>query len=294
MVFLEYNLGHYEESLDYFETALEYARKLRQVNREGHILINIGDLYLRIGEQESANHAYRKAETLISDSPGDFLRTYARLGNLKIEILSGDLSTGAQPVDSILQSIGIHERATPYETGLFERQFGEIALVKNEISTAIKHLEKAKDKLNDFVLEKSVNTAILATAHHANKEYAKAKQLLSEILTIFENADAYKHVPFLQTNYGSMLSDFQDDQEIGEEVKKLLAELNQIKAGLPRIRQNIRQSNPVLPISAPAIQIKGMGWQPKLFLDHKPVTARDWRNQQNVRELFFSASFEKK
>jgi CHAT domain-containing protein/Tfp pilus assembly protein PilF len=161
------DLGRYEESIGYLYQCLDVARALGDQPMQFTALLNVGQLYIRLGDPD-------KAEAPLLES--------LRIGR---ELKHSDLVSNPSKVAT--------------EASL--RLLGDMEIARERFQPALKYLDKVRESHPDNALAQIELLDSLAVAHQRLGEYQKAAEILQEAIPIAEKANSAAY-PLLVANLG--------------------------------------------------------------------------------------------
>jgi CHAT domain-containing protein/Tfp pilus assembly protein PilF len=161
------DLGRYEESIGYLYQCLDVARALGDQPMQFTALLNVGQLYIRLGDPD-------KAEAPLLES--------LRIGR---ELKHSDLVSNPSKVAT--------------EASL--RLLGDMEIARERFQPALKYLDQVRASHPDNALAQIELLDSLAVAHQRLGEYQKAADVLQEAIPIAEKANSGAY-PLLVANLG--------------------------------------------------------------------------------------------
>jgi CHAT domain-containing protein len=161
------DLGRYEESISYLNQCLDVARALGDQPMQFTALLNVGQLYIRLGDPD-------KAEAPLLES--------LRIGR---ELKHSDLVSNPSKVAT--------------EASL--RLLGDMEIARERFQPALKYLDQVRESHPDNAQAQIELLDSLAVAHQRLGEYQKAAEVLQEAIPIAEKANSGGY-PILVANLG--------------------------------------------------------------------------------------------
>jgi CHAT domain-containing protein/tetratricopeptide (TPR) repeat protein len=150
------DLGHYEDSISYLYQCLDVARALGDQPMQFTALLNVGQLYIRLGDPD-------KAETPLLES--------LRIGR---ELKHSDLVSDPSKVAT--------------EASL--RLLGDMEIARERFQPALKYLNQVRESQPDNAQAQIELLNSLAEVHQRLGEYQKAAEVLQEAIPIAEKANS--------------------------------------------------------------------------------------------------------
>jgi len=161
------DMGRYEESISYLNQCLDVAHELGDEPMQFTALLNVGQLYIRLGDPN-------KAEAPLLDS--------LRIGRA---LKHSDLVSNPSKVAS--------------EAAL--RVLGDMEIAREHFQDALKYLDQARDSHPDNAQEQVELLNSIATVHQRLGEFQKAEEALQDAMPIAEKANSASY-PMLVANLG--------------------------------------------------------------------------------------------
>jgi CHAT domain-containing protein len=161
------DLGRYEESISYLYQCLDVARALGDQPMQFTALLNVGQLYIRLGDPD-------KAEAPLLES--------LRIGG---ELKHSDLVNNPSKV----------------ATEMALRVLAEMEITRERFQPALKYLDQVRESHPDNAQAQIELLNGLAVVHQRLGEYQKAAEVLQEAMPIAEKADS-AYYPQLVANLG--------------------------------------------------------------------------------------------
>jgi len=161
------DMGRYEESISYLNQCLDVAHELGDEPMQFTALLNVGQLYIRLGDPD-------KAEAPLIES--------LRIGRA---LKHSDLVSNPSKVAS--------------EAAL--RVLGDMEIAREHFQDALKYLDQARESHPDSAQEQVELLNSIAVVHQRVGESQKAEEALQEAMPIAEKANSASY-PMLVANLG--------------------------------------------------------------------------------------------
>src|SRR5690348_17246095 len=161
------DMGRYEESISYLNQCLDVAHELGDEPMQFTALLNVGQLYIRLGDPN-------KAEAPLLDS--------LRIGRA---LKHSDLVSNPSKVAS--------------EAAL--RVLGDMEIAREHFQDALKYLDQARESHPDNAQEQVELLNSIAVVHQRLGEFQKAQEALQEAMSMAEKANSASY-PMLAANLG--------------------------------------------------------------------------------------------
>jgi len=276
-------MGEYELASETFENGLVCARKSRNQRTECVLLAGMGDLYCEVGEYDAAQKAYEQSEILASQLPGFFISNYLIFAHGNLRLYQGDLEATSQILK--LSQKNMKSSQSAYERGLWNLLKGRLYLVQHDLGKATSYLRDCK---TSFIqagreLETLWSTIWLTAAYHQAGQREKARAEIRDVLKTGTLPDHALLITLLQAS--PLLTDLNNDAEIGFALKVLLEKAQILRARLPAIRRVLRRHALSIEMPAAKLIVRAFG-PPDVVFKGRAVNMSDWRTQ-SVRDLFF-------
>ncbi len=281
-----HNLGDLPLAQAYFQESLNIARRTGHGPFEALALANLGEIYADLNLFNTAIEMYRQARKIAQ-------RAEQRHLILELGILESEQARANHEIEHA-QRILFSVEAIANETeavdlsGLWALEVGCLSLAKEEVSTAVVHLEKAvRDfETTGFHPKAAQAHLYLAFVHHVAEEHEEAAHHLQAASQNASKMDSlYWLIPAGRETKG-MLKKATASPEVGEFATRLIDTIEQYDHDLPRLRRLIRQQSEQVDLSQPELTIQALG-AARVRTYAEEVNRPEWSNQKAVRELFY-------
>ena len=276
--------GEYEQAILNLEEGLICARQSGQFARmEALLLASLGDVYSEVQDFELARSHYQQAQEIAEEVGDRFLLNYLILAKANLSLQQGDFDNAKYLLNKA--NAAIKAQASQYEDGLYRLLRGQLLLHENNIGKAIKSLEPAEISFrkDGRSVEWAKCQILLAAAQYRDGEHLDARNKIKELIQSGNHNDHPILVFFQQTQ--NWLGYMQDDQEIGDELRKLFNKSQQLNAKMPEVRRRLHQLARTTEIPDAKLKIQAFG-RARVTVGGHLLTNSDWQTQ-SVRDLFF-------
>ncbi len=281
----QHALGNYSEAAENFSAAIEYAKKAGYRRIESLAEAGLGDLYTDLGLYEAAQQIYARSRQVAEKQRFIFMLFYLDLMESRLLRRIPDWDTAQR----LLRRSGERAQASnnAYELGLHAFHTGQFAYEKGEYDQAIDWLGRALDHFstNGYRVETGKARFLLAGSYMFTKQRQAAvhalKSGLSDIGDL-ENQGIIYSVGYLIRDW---LEDLVTDPEVGPQAHSIMAITEQVSANLSEMRLAILPSTAEQDGHDAHLFIRAFG-QPKVSIDGRDITSRDWQTQV-ARDMLF-------
>ncbi len=320
------NSGQYKRANRYYLKALEINRLTNNLVRQSEILLNLGAAFHYLGDLrlaqanycESLNIArqigHRPFEALALANLGEIYadlhlfnaaiemyqqariiaqRAEQRHFILELAIWESERARANHRIEHaqrILSSVEAIARETEavHKSGLWALEKGCLSLAKEEIPTAVVHLEKAVRDLETtgFHLKATQAHLYLAFIHHIAEEHENAAHHLHAASQNASKLDSLFSLIPAGCEVKGMLKEVTASPVVGKFATRLIDTIEQFDRDLPGLRRLIRQQSEQVDLSQPELTIQALG-AARVHTYAEEVTRPEWSNQKAVRELFY-------
>ncbi|MEE4196249.1 MAG: tetratricopeptide repeat-containing sensor histidine kinase [Bacteroidales bacterium] len=179
-------LFQYQKALEYFNRAIESARKFQQEDFEGVILSNLGRLYFKQGDYQKALYSIRKGvkleeKNLFFSSAG---RSYTMMANAFLQLQQYDSTL------VYLKKAYAHNINTDDKVGLARTYlgYGEYYYQINQHSTSVDYLFKAIEVGDPIQLDHEILTSfkLLANNFEETGNISKSNEYLKKYFSLYQ------------------------------------------------------------------------------------------------------------
>ncbi|MEK6220872.1 MAG: tetratricopeptide repeat protein, partial [Chloroflexota bacterium] len=279
-------LGNLEDAKSTLEESLILAKNIRRPRLESAVLASMGDLYLDLDATEAAESAYLQAQNIENANSNNFLNSYLALAQVKISRIQNNNTKVTQQLNKI--SIDIDEQTSITIRGMINQEYGALAESQSNHKEAIRYYEIAVRIFSDGGLKSETAQAkiCLAYAWYNAGEVGKAIDALKQAFKITNKLNNYYPLIPLGQKRIDLLDHAKEFPETKMDAERLISKIEEFNTKLPALRQAIRQTPSLIPFAPPRLTIQSFGRE-QVIKDGQVITAPEWKNRKNVRDLFF-------
>ncbi len=269
-----YLTGDYAQALDYLTEALEVAQKAVHPRAQVLVLLSMAELYSDLGAAEQAMDLYTKADQLARRLGDAELVNFAQAGVAQVKLRQGDaltaLSLAMQARDQA------QRRQDVYQQGLCALTLGTAHLEAGDHESALAELERGRDLLLQSGARRDLTRAyaLLAYAHQAANQKARARKALGQALDIGVETQTFHHLIIEGQRIFDLLKQ-QLEQNPSDRRPGMI--MDRIRTLPDVVRETIGGLAPTALPHPPALRFYGFG-AGRVDKDGEPIPVSVWRS----------------
>jgi ATP/maltotriose-dependent transcriptional regulator MalT/DNA-binding SARP family transcriptional activator len=281
---LEQMMGDYEQAIQSFDKALEYARSCNYIRMEAYVLTGIADIYAELQADEQATQIYQMASMISDRSQEHFLQVYINVQAAALAGQGGDFVTGYQLIQKAQELVA--PQGSEMEYYLCELEFCGLKILENKANEIIPRLENT---CSYFVKEghKVQHEKAHLYLMMAYQTVKKPEKIIENFLHIITGLDGeYAPVSLISTaaRHQTRLSLCKVNY-LHDELVRFHQEIDHFQEKRPSLRRYLRENARAVPLAPPTLYIRSLG-RMQVQINKHVVTNSDWQTQA-ARDLFF-------
>jgi len=281
---LEQMMGDYEQAIQSFDKALDYARSCNYTRMEAYVLTGIADIYAELQADEQADQIYQMAAVIADRAQEHFLQVYINVQFAALAGQRGDFASGYQLVQQAQQLVA--PNGSEMEYYLCELEFCGLKILENKAQEIIPRLENAcvyfTKEGHKIQVEKAHLYLILAY-----QACNQPERIIENFLFLLTSLDGeYPPVTLIATAARHQTRLFACRVNyLFDEFARFNHEIEKFQTKRPSLRRYLRENAHSVPLAPPTIYIRSLG-RMQVQVNNQIITSSDWQTQA-ARDMFF-------